>query len=70
LLFDLDGREGGKDRVDLHLLIRDVGHGVNGQPLQGIPPDAADHHGQEHDQQTVCDGEVEDTCEHGLVPLL
>ena len=44
LLFDLEGESAGAIGVDLHLVVGDVGHGVDGEALERIDPKAASDH--------------------------
>ena len=60
LLFAFHRGEGSHQRGNLHLLIGDVWHGINGQALQCHATKACHHDGQEHEQCTMRNGELDD----------
>ncbi len=69
LLLDLHRRQCRRFGVDLHLLVGDVRHGINGQALQGIPAQTSRRGGQEHHQQAVLNGKADDAFEHEGSPF-
>ena len=69
LFLHLHGRQRRRERVDLHLLVRDVRHRINWQTLQGIHPQARRGQSQEHEEHAVLNGEADKTFEHGPYPF-
>ena len=70
LFLDLDGREAGRDGVDLHLVVGDVGHRVDRKPLERVHAQRPDHHGQQQHKPAVLDGEMKDGFKHGRGSLM
>ena len=65
LIRRLQGREGLEERIDLDLVVRDIGDGVDGQPPQRHDPHDRRRQRQDDDQPAVLDGEVEEGFKHG-----
>ncbi len=64
LLLDLDRAECGRRRVDLHLAIGDVGHGVDRQVAEGNHAERGDGRDQRHDRGAMANGKPENAFEH------
>ena len=67
LLLDLIGRERRGDDVDLHLVVGDVGNGVDRQLAQRADPEQCRGDGEKQDEPALLDGEGDDASDHGSV---
>src|SRR6185295_14951121 len=64
LFLDLERRQRREQRVDLDLVVRDVGHGVDRQPAQRRDADRRRHEREHEDEPSVLDRETENGFEH------
>ena len=64
LLLDLDRRQRRRDGVDLHLVVGDVGHGVDRQPRQRTGAERGRDGAERDDEPAAADGEIDDALDH------
>ena len=67
LLLDLIGGEGRSDDVDLHLVVGDVGNGVDRELAQRADAEQSRGDREKQDKPALLDGEGDDATDHGSV---
>ena len=68
LLLDQFGRECGRTDVDLNLIVRDVRHRVDREPVEGPATDNGGDGGEEQDEPALLDRPCDDASDHDINP--